>query len=114
MQLDPYTGQPVSGFLIQALGTQVKAAFTENGGAIIGWVKEGRVIVSRVEGGKMLWSRAVGWQSQKTMLTEIAIAADKVMVAGMLVLGQGRGWDRGGMVKIDANKGQMVGSYLMK
>jgi hypothetical protein len=48
------------------------------------------------------------------MLTEIAIAADKVMVAGMLVLGQGRGWDRGGMVKIEANKGQMVGSYLMK
>jgi hypothetical protein len=50
----------------------------------------------------MLWSRAVGWKSQKNMLTEIAIAADKVVVAGMLVLGQGKGWDRGGMVKIDA------------
>jgi hypothetical protein len=86
----------------------------ENGGAIIGWVKEGRLMVTRVEGGKMLWSRAIGWKSQRNMLTEISIAADKVVVAGMVVLGQGKGWDRGGMVKIDANKGQIVGSYLMK
>jgi hypothetical protein len=61
MQLDPYTGHPVSGFLIQELETQVKVAFTENGGAIIGWVKSGRVMVSRMEDGKMLWSRAIGW-----------------------------------------------------
>ena len=114
MQLDLYTGHPVSGFLIQDLGAHIKAAFTETGGAIIGWVKEGRMTVTKAQGGKMLWRSVIGWQSQKTMLTEIAIAADKIMVAGMLILGQGRGWDRGGMVKIDANKGQMVGSYLMK
>ncbi len=63
MKLDPYTGHLLSGYLIRDLGSQVKAAFMENGGAIIGWVKEGRVMVSRVEGGKMLWSRAIGWQS---------------------------------------------------
>jgi hypothetical protein len=102
MQLEPHTGQPVSGFLIEELGTQVKVAFMENGGAIIGWVKEGRLMVTRVEDGKMLWGRTIGWKSQRNMLTEIAIAADKVVVAGMVVLGQGKGWDRGGMVKIDA------------
>lgn len=81
---------------------------------MIGCIKEGRISLLMVYNEFIRWSVSIGEKYNQNKLRDIAIIGEKVFMSGMITIARGKGFNRGGIVKLQGSSGSIIGSYLMK